>query len=171
MGWVYLYEPVEFLAAQQINSGRFWVIFWCSVRAITILVLGTSTFSKELEMFDCDTRVTGCTELCFNVFSPVSLQRYWSFQLLASGIPSILFLIYADFVLQEVKKSREKRRYLRLKKDKNKRILRNSYKNKKNDGFADGFLFNGMNMFQTNPKKRKNEAITIDSSDNEELRS
>ena len=45
--------------------------------------------------------------MCFNKFSPMSLQRYWTFQLLVVAIPSIAFIVYGRHTLAQVQKISE----------------------------------------------------------------
>lgn len=46
--------------------------------------------------FDCDTNTPGCKNVCFNTFTPISLMRYWSLQILLSALPGIVFITYVD---------------------------------------------------------------------------
>ena len=36
----------------------------------------------------------GCTNVCFNMFSPISHIRFWSFQIILVCTPSIVFMVY-----------------------------------------------------------------------------
>ena len=115
MTWHSVFERLESTAHQSVIAGKYYIVFWLAVRSTLVLSLGKQTFSGELSDFDCDTNIIGCTEMCFNNFSPVSLQRYWVFQLLSSSLPSVIFIIYGQHTLNQVQNISEIRKKIRKK--------------------------------------------------------
>lgn len=113
MAWHQIEHELERTANQSALSGKWYIIMWLCVRMLLLLQLTTRTFSGELGDFDCDTQVPGCTQLCFNRFSPMSVPRYWMLQLICSAVPPIIFIIYATHTLDRVQEAAERRRKIR----------------------------------------------------------
>ena len=90
-----LEQYLELLITQSVYAGKYSILFWLAIRSTIIIQLTSSTFEEELEYFDCDTRMIGCRELCFNRFSPISLQRYWFLQMVICVLPGVIFLVFA----------------------------------------------------------------------------
>merc|ERR1711976_277659 len=107
MAWHVPQSLLEETSNQVVSAGKYYIAFWLVLRTIIVLALGKSTFSGELSNFECDTKIIGCTEMCFNKFSPMSLQRYWTFQLSVVAIPSIAFIVYRRHTLAQVQKISE----------------------------------------------------------------
>lgn len=113
MGWHKIEHALERTSHQSALFGKYYIIAWLVVRMTMVLNFTTSTFKKEDKYFKCDTKVMGCSTMCFNKFSPVSMPRYWMLQLIASAVPPIVFVIYANYTLDQVQDYIKKRKRIR----------------------------------------------------------
>lgn len=64
------------------------------LRFVVILLAGFTLFSDEQERFVCNTIQPGCSNVCFDLFSPLSLLRLWLLQLLLLCLPHMMFGTY-----------------------------------------------------------------------------
>ncbi|KAJ8011893.1 hypothetical protein DPEC_G00063030 [Dallia pectoralis] len=64
------------------------------LRLLFLLFSGYPLFRDEQDRFVCNTIQPGCTNVCFDRFAPVSLFRFWLFQLIALCLPHIMFIAY-----------------------------------------------------------------------------
>lgn len=64
------------------------------LRLTVVLLLGFTLFSDEQEHFVCNTIQPGCSNVCFDLFAPVSVFRLWLFHLLLLALPHLLFATY-----------------------------------------------------------------------------
>lgn len=64
------------------------------LRLLVLLLAGFTLFSDEQERFICNTIQPGCSNVCFDVFAPVSVLRLWLFQLILLCLPHVLFATY-----------------------------------------------------------------------------
>ena len=62
---------------------------------IVIGTLGDRVYADEQSEFRCSTSQQGCTNVCFDAFSPVSHVRFWGFQIIFVSVPSVLFILYS----------------------------------------------------------------------------
>lgn len=68
-------------------------------RLLVLLLAGFTLFSDEQERFICNTIQPGCSNVCFDVFAPVSVFRLWLFHLILLFLPHVVF---ATYVMHEV---------------------------------------------------------------------
>ncbi|KAK7944647.1 hypothetical protein WMY93_000375 [Mugilogobius chulae] len=71
--------------------GKTWLLLMLGFRSLLVLLAGFSLFGDEQERFVCNTIQPGCSNLCFNVFCPVSILRLWLFHLLLLLLPHLVF--------------------------------------------------------------------------------
>lgn len=64
------------------------------LRILILLFAGYPLYQDEQERFVCNTIQPGCANVCYDMFSPVSLFRFWLVQLIALCLPYIIFVIY-----------------------------------------------------------------------------
>ncbi|XP_038573227.1 gap junction delta-4 protein-like [Micropterus salmoides] len=64
------------------------------LRLLVLLLAGFTLFSDEQERFICNTIQPGCSNVCFDVFAPVSVYRVWLFHLILLCLPHVLFATY-----------------------------------------------------------------------------
>ncbi|XP_046884100.1 gap junction delta-4 protein-like [Hypomesus transpacificus] len=74
--------------------GKTWWVFTVTLRLSSLLLSGFTLFYDEQDQFVCNTIQPGCTNVCFDVFSPLSLFHFWLLQLLSLSLPHLLFLTY-----------------------------------------------------------------------------
>lgn len=75
------------------------------LRLLVVLLTGYTFFSDERERFICNTIHPGCSNVCFDVFAPVSFFHLWLFHCILLCLPHVLFatyvthkvLLYLDF--------------------------------------------------------------------------
>lgn len=64
------------------------------LRLLVLLLAGFTLFGDEQERFICNTIQPGCSNVCFNVFAPISVYRLWLFHLVLLCLPHALFATY-----------------------------------------------------------------------------
>lgn len=64
------------------------------LRVLVLLLAVYPLYQDEQERFVCNTIQPGCTNMCFDLFSPVSLFRFWLVQLVTLSLPFIIFVAY-----------------------------------------------------------------------------
>ncbi|XP_019748399.1 gap junction gamma-2 protein-like [Hippocampus comes] len=74
--------------------GKAWWLLLVLGRGLVPWPAALSLFGDEHDHFVCNTLQPGCSNVCLDVFAPVSLFRLWLFQLIFLGFPQILFLTY-----------------------------------------------------------------------------
>uniref|UniRef100_A0A3Q4HA18 Gap junction protein n=1 Tax=Neolamprologus brichardi TaxID=32507 RepID=A0A3Q4HA18_NEOBR len=74
--------------------GKVWLVVMIFLRVLILLFAGYPLYLDEQERFVCNTIQPGCANVCYDLFSPVSLFRFWLVQLVTACIPYILFVIY-----------------------------------------------------------------------------
>ncbi|XP_076010975.1 gap junction gamma-1 protein-like [Genypterus blacodes] len=65
------------------------------VYRIALLAVGGEVHSDEQSEFVCVTHRQGCEKSCYDASSPLSLSRFWVFQVLVIATPTIMYLVYA----------------------------------------------------------------------------
>ncbi|XP_070775812.1 gap junction delta-4 protein-like [Enoplosus armatus] len=74
--------------------GKTWWMLMLVLRLLVLLLAGFTLFGDEQERFICNTIQPGCSNVCFDVFSPVSVFRLWLFHLILLCLPHVLFATY-----------------------------------------------------------------------------
>ncbi|XP_073346703.1 gap junction delta-4 protein-like [Pagrus major] len=74
--------------------GKTWWMLMLVTRLLVLLLAGFTLFSDEQERFVCNTIQPGCSNVCFDVFAPVSVFRLWLFHLILLCLPHVLFATY-----------------------------------------------------------------------------
>lgn len=75
-------------------SGKVWLIVMVFLRVLILLFAGYPLYQDEQERFVCNTIQPGCANVCYDLFSPISLFRFWLVQLVTLCLPYIIFIIY-----------------------------------------------------------------------------
>ncbi|KAI3374224.1 hypothetical protein L3Q82_006073 [Scortum barcoo] len=75
-------------------DGKTWWMLMLVLRLLVLLLAGFTLFSDEQERFICNTIQPGCSNVCFDVFAPVSILRLWFFHLVLLCLPHVLFAAY-----------------------------------------------------------------------------
>ncbi|XP_074544006.1 gap junction delta-4 protein-like [Halichoeres trimaculatus] len=74
--------------------GKIWWTLMLVLRLLVLLLGGFTLFSDEQERFVCNTIQPGCSNVCINMFAPVSVYRLWLFHLVLLCLPHALFATY-----------------------------------------------------------------------------
>ncbi|XP_046879925.1 gap junction delta-4 protein [Hypomesus transpacificus] len=74
--------------------GKVWLILMVLLRVGVLLLAGYPLYQDEQERFVCNTIQPGCANVCYDLFAPVSLFRFWLVQLTALCLPYVTFIIY-----------------------------------------------------------------------------
>lgn len=65
-----------------------------ALRLLLLLLAGFPLFSDEQQLFLCNTLQPGCSNVCFDLFAPVSVLRLWLLHLILLSLPHLLFATY-----------------------------------------------------------------------------
>ncbi|XP_041670666.1 gap junction delta-4 protein [Cheilinus undulatus] len=74
--------------------GKVWLIVMIFLRVLILLFAGYPLYQDEQERFVCNTIQPGCANVCYDLFSPISLFRFWLVQLVTLCLPYFIFIIY-----------------------------------------------------------------------------
>ncbi|XP_030622952.1 gap junction delta-4 protein [Chanos chanos] len=74
--------------------GKVWLILMVFLRVLVLLFAGYPLYQDEQERFVCNTIQPGCANVCYDLFAPLSLFRFWLVQLTTLCLPYIIFVIY-----------------------------------------------------------------------------
>ncbi|XP_059199868.1 gap junction delta-4 protein-like [Centropristis striata] len=74
--------------------GKTWWMLMLVLRLLVLLLAGFTLFSDEQERFICNTIQPGCSNVCFDVFAPISVFRLWLFHLILLCLPHVMFATY-----------------------------------------------------------------------------
>ncbi|KAM6953115.1 gap junction delta-2 protein [Aplochiton taeniatus] len=64
------------------------------LRLLLLLSAGYPLYQDEQDRFVCNTIQPGCSNVCYDLFSPLSLFRFWLVQLVTLCLPYLLFVIF-----------------------------------------------------------------------------
>ncbi|TMS09270.1 Cyclin-Y, partial [Larimichthys crocea] len=73
---------------------KVWLIVMIFLRILILLFAGFPLYQDEQERFVCNTIQPGCANVCYDLFSPISLFRFWLVQLITVSLPCLIFIIY-----------------------------------------------------------------------------
>ncbi|KAK7881557.1 hypothetical protein WMY93_029966 [Mugilogobius chulae] len=74
--------------------GKAWLIVMLLLRVFLLLFAGFPLYQDEQDRFVCNTIQPGCANVCYDIFSPISLFRFWLVQLVTLCLPITIFIIY-----------------------------------------------------------------------------
>ncbi|KAM9774654.1 gap junction delta-4 protein [Syngnathus typhle] len=74
--------------------GKVWLVVMIFLRIFILLLAGYPLYQDEQERFVCNTIQPGCANVCYDIFSPISLFRFWLVQLVTLSLPYLVFMIY-----------------------------------------------------------------------------
>uniref|UniRef100_A0A673IRW5 Gap junction protein n=1 Tax=Sinocyclocheilus rhinocerous TaxID=307959 RepID=A0A673IRW5_9TELE len=76
------------------SLGKAWLVLVVFLRILVLLFAGYPLFQDEQERFVCNTIQPGCANVCYDMFAPLSLGRFWLVQLTTLCLPYAMFVIY-----------------------------------------------------------------------------
>lgn len=109
MVWNVLQDQTKLIRNYSTNVGKVWFVVQFIFRLLIVSVVGTQVYGDEVGQFKCDTNQPGCSNVCYNRFSPISHLRFWAFQLLFLSLPKFLLYGYIQFIKNEKKLLDEQR--------------------------------------------------------------
>ncbi|KAM6214992.1 gap junction delta-4 protein [Rhynchocyon petersi] len=74
--------------------GKLWLIFMILLRMMVIVLAGYPIYQDEQDRFVCNTLQPGCSNVCYDIFSPVSHFRFWLIQSVAVLLPYAVFSVF-----------------------------------------------------------------------------
>nr|XP_020456394.1 gap junction Cx32.2 protein-like [Monopterus albus] len=64
------------------------------IRMVILGAAAQTAWVDDEQDFECDTQQPGCSVACYNEFTPVSAERFWTLQLVLVWAPGLVFLCY-----------------------------------------------------------------------------
>ncbi|XP_061853322.1 gap junction delta-4 protein [Colius striatus] len=74
--------------------GKIWLMLIILLRMAVVVLAGYPLYQDEQERFVCNTLQPGCSNVCYDLFSPVSHFRFWLIQTVSILLPYAAFNIY-----------------------------------------------------------------------------
>ncbi|NXF94979.1 CXD4 protein, partial [Eubucco bourcierii] len=74
--------------------GKIWLLLMLLLRMAVVVLAGYPLYQDEQERFVCNTLQPGCSNVCYDLFSPVSHFRFWLIQSVSILLPSAVFSVY-----------------------------------------------------------------------------
>ncbi|OPJ85356.1 gap junction delta-4 protein [Patagioenas fasciata monilis] len=74
--------------------GKIWLMLIILLRMAVVVLAGYPLYQDEQERFVCNTLQPGCSNVCYDLFSPVSHFRFWLVQTVSILLPDAAFTIY-----------------------------------------------------------------------------
>ncbi|XP_039769867.1 gap junction delta-4 protein [Ornithorhynchus anatinus] len=74
--------------------GKMWLILMILLRMAVLVLAGYPIYQDEQERFVCNTLQPGCSNVCYDIFSPVSHLRFWLIQSVSVLLPYVVFSVY-----------------------------------------------------------------------------
>ncbi|NXG52365.1 CXD4 protein, partial [Psilopogon haemacephalus] len=74
--------------------GKVWLLLTVLLRLAVVVLAGYPLYQDEQERFVCNTLQPGCSNVCYDLFSPVSHFRFWLVQTVSVLLPSAAFSVY-----------------------------------------------------------------------------
>ena len=84
--------------------GHLWYINMYVFRMFVIVIVGDDVYGDEMSQFKCDTVQPGCSNVCFNSFSPIPHMRFWALQVLFCTLPIFGFYSYISKILKMIRR-------------------------------------------------------------------
>uniref|UniRef100_A0A8C3XI59 Gap junction protein n=1 Tax=Cyanoderma ruficeps TaxID=181631 RepID=A0A8C3XI59_9PASS len=76
--------------------GKIWLMLILLLRMAVVVLAGYPLYQDEQERFICNTLQPGCSNVCYDLFSPVSHFRFWLIQTVSILLPYATFSIYVS---------------------------------------------------------------------------
>jgi len=110
MAWHIMEKLVEQVAQHSTLVGKFWSTFFFVLRFLMVVSIADSVFGDEQGAFVCNTLTPGCSNVCFNDFSPISLIRLWALQILGVSLPTVIFMVYTAHKMEKISQAKKIRK-------------------------------------------------------------
>ena len=146
MSWHFLERWLEKVNQHSTLFGKFWITLLVVFRLIIIGTLGDRVYADEQSEFRCSTSQHGCTNVCFDAFSPISHVRFWGFQVMLVSFPSVLFILYSGHKAKQNKDDDNEKVFLKkmqakVDKEKQEKVVKKQENGGKNSNIESGQKF------------------------------
>uniref|UniRef100_A0A8C3HVU3 Gap junction protein n=1 Tax=Chrysemys picta bellii TaxID=8478 RepID=A0A8C3HVU3_CHRPI len=84
----------ESITISSSSVGKIWLTLVILLRMAVIVLAGYPLYQDEQERFICNTLQPGCSNVCYDIFSPVSHFRFWLIQTVSVLLPYAVFNVY-----------------------------------------------------------------------------
>uniref|UniRef100_A0A8C3U5Z0 Gap junction protein n=1 Tax=Catharus ustulatus TaxID=91951 RepID=A0A8C3U5Z0_CATUS len=84
----------EILLAKVNFAWKIWLMLIILLRIAVVVLAGYPLYQDEQERFVCNTLQPGCSNVCYDLFSPISHFRFWLIQTVSILLPYAAFSIY-----------------------------------------------------------------------------
>ncbi|NXL92016.1 CXD4 protein, partial [Alectura lathami] len=74
--------------------GKIWLMLIILLRMAVVVLAGYPLYQDEQERFVCNTLQPGCSNVCYDLFSPISHFRFWLVQTVSILLPYAAFSTY-----------------------------------------------------------------------------
>ncbi|XP_051872130.1 gap junction delta-4 protein [Pristis pectinata] len=74
--------------------GKIWITVIVLLRLLVIIGIGYPLYQDEQTKFTCDSMQPGCSNVCYDTFSPISHCRFWFVQAIVLCLPLVIFITY-----------------------------------------------------------------------------
>ncbi|XP_033021362.1 gap junction delta-4 protein [Lacerta agilis] len=114
--------------------GKIWLTLVILLRFMVIFLAAYPLYQDEQERFVCNTLQPGCSNVCYDIFAPVSHFRFWLIQTVSVLLPYAIFGVYVlHKVCRRVVKAHSAayRRYKEIKPSAGGKVAKKSSKGKK----------------------------------------
>uniref|UniRef100_G1N2B3 Gap junction protein n=1 Tax=Meleagris gallopavo TaxID=9103 RepID=G1N2B3_MELGA len=74
--------------------GKIWLMLVVLLRMAVVVLAGYPLYQDEQERFVCNTLQPGCSNVCYDLFSPISHFRFWFIQTVSILLPYTAFSVY-----------------------------------------------------------------------------
>ncbi|OXB61483.1 hypothetical protein ASZ78_000195 [Callipepla squamata] len=74
--------------------GKIWLMLVVLLRMAVVVLAGYPLYQDEQDRFVCNTLQPGCSNVCYDLFSPISHFRFWLIQTVSILLPYTAFSIY-----------------------------------------------------------------------------
>ncbi|XP_030629208.1 gap junction delta-4 protein-like [Chanos chanos] len=74
--------------------GKLWLVLFIFLRVVVLIFAGFPLFHDEEERFVCNTIQPGCVNMCYDLFAPLSLCRFWFLHMVFLCVPPAVYSTY-----------------------------------------------------------------------------
>ena len=103
MSWSHVERVLEEAAKHSTIFGKIWILSAFFLRLVFIMRIGDTVYHDEQSQFTCNIRQPGCSNVCFNLYSPISFIRFSAFHMIMVTLPVVVYILYAAHTVTNAK--------------------------------------------------------------------
>ena len=103
MSWSHVERVLEEAAKHSTIFGKIWILSAFFLRLVFIMRIGDTVYHDEQSQFTCNIRQPGCSNVCFNLYSPISFIRFSAFHMIMVTLPVVMYILYAAHTVTNAK--------------------------------------------------------------------